>query len=192
MVQLTNRRNMETQSLKIENNLVIDIETGEILGEAINDNGAIASQEALETVLKKISEVESQYTALKSKHEFILANCKKIEERKASYLAYLKGCYSPAIELYAKGRLEGQKTKTLLTPYGQVSFRLVRGGLKVTDKAVALETALGLGMTNAVKITQEFQISRLTDEQLDALYYSLPEGFEFVEDRESMSIKVVG
>jgi hypothetical protein len=72
-----------------------------------------------------------------------------------------------------------------------VAFRLVKGGLKVVDKALALETAIGLGMVNAIKTTQEFQISRLTDEQLDALYCSLPQGFDVVPDRETMRIIVV-
>jgi len=154
--------------------------------------GAIASQEALEVVLERMADVESQLVALKTKHEAIIENCRKLEVKKASYLAYLKGVYSNPIEAYAKSRLEGQKTRTLTTPYGQVSFRTVKGGLKVSDKGMALATAHKLGMMEAIKVTEEFQISKLTDEQRDAIATTLPEGFEMVPDRESMSIKVVG
>ncbi len=154
--------------------------------------GAIASQEALEVVLERMADVESQLVALKTKHEAIIENCRKLEVKKANYLAYLKGVHSNPIEVYVKSRLEGQKSRTLTTPYGQVSFRTVKGGLKVSDKGLALATAHKLGMVEAIKVTEEFQISKLTDEQRDAIATTLPEGFEMVPDRESMSIKVVG
>lgn len=179
------------QSYKIQDNFVVDSDTGEVLGEVVVD-GAIASQETLEIVLERIARVETELVGLQARHSAIIENCKRIEKRKSDYLAYLKSRYSSPIEEYVKARLDGGKSKTLTTPYGSVSFRVVKGGLKVTDKALALETAIGLGMVNAIKTTQEFQISKLTDEQLDTLYYSLPQGFDFVSDRETMSIKVVG
>jgi len=174
---------------QIVDNFVVD-QDGVVLGEVVTE-GAIASQEALEVVLERMADVESQLVALKTKHEAILENCRKIEVKKASYLAYLRGVYSNPIEAYAKSRLEGQKSRTLTTPYGQVSFRTVKGGLKVSDKGLALATAHKLGMVEAIKVTEEFQISKLTDEQRDAIATTLPEGFEMVPDRESMSIKVV-
>ncbi len=174
---------------QIVDNFVVDLD-GVILGEVVTE-GAIASQEALEVVLERMADVESQLVALKTKHEAIIENCRKLEVKKASYLAYLKSVYSNPIEAYAKSRLEGQKTKTLTTPYGQVSFRTVKGGLKVSDKGLALATAHKLGMVEAIKVTEEFQISKLTDEQRDAIATTLPEGFEMVADRETMSIKVV-
>jgi len=175
---------------QIVDNFVVD-QDGVVLGEVVTE-GAIASQEALEVVLERMADVESQLVALKTKHEAIIENCRKLEVKKASYLAYLRGVYSNPIEAYAKSRLEGQKTRTLTTPYGQVSFRTVKGGLKVIDKGLALASAHKLGMVEAIKVTEEFQISKLTDEQRDAIATTLPEGFEMVPDRESMSIKVVG
>jgi phosphoenolpyruvate synthase/pyruvate phosphate dikinase len=174
---------------QIVDNFVVD-QDGVVLGEVVTE-GAIASQEALEVVLERMADVESQLVALKTKHEAIIENCRKLEVKKASYLAYLRGVYSNPIEAYAKSRLEGQKSRTLTTPYGQVSFRTVKGGLKVSDKGLALATAHKLGMVEAIKVTEEFQISKLTDEQRDAIATTLPEGFEMVPDRESMSIKVV-
>jgi phosphoenolpyruvate synthase/pyruvate phosphate dikinase len=174
---------------QIVDNFVVD-QDGVVLGEVVTE-GAIASQEALEVVLERMADVESQLVALKTKHEAIIENCRKLEVKKASYLAYLRGVYSNPIEAYTRSRLEGQKTKTLTTPYGQVSFRTVKGGLKVSDKGLALATAHKLGMVEAIKVTEEFQISKLTDEQRDAIATTLPEGFEMVPDRESMSIKVV-
>lgn len=175
---------------KIIDNLVVDADSGEVLGNAITE-GVIDSHSSLEAVLEKIGEVEARLAAQQLRHQAILENCRKLEVKTALYLAYLKGIYNAPIEAYAKTRLEGQKSKTLTTPYGSVSFRTVKGGLKVTDKGMALTTAHKLGMMEAIKVTKEFQISRLTDEQRDALATTLPEGFEMVADKETMSIKVM-
>jgi len=180
------------QTYTIQENFVVDQASGEVLGEVVDQAGAISSQEALEAVLERIGNVESQLVALQARHSAILENCKKLEKRKENYLAYLKSVYSLPIEVYAEARLNGSKSKTLTTPYGSVSFRVVKGGLKVVDKTLALETAINLGMVNAIKTSQEFQISKLTDEQLDSLSCTLPQGFDVVPDRETMSIKVMG
>ena len=175
---------------KIIDNLVVDADSGEVLGNAITE-GVIDSHSSLEAVLEKIGEVEARLAAQQLRHQAILENCRKLEVKTASYLAYLKGIYNAPIEAYAKTRLEGQKSKTLTTPYGSVSFRTVKGGLKVSDKGLALATAYKLGMVEAIKVTEEFQISKLTDEQRDAIATTLPEGFEMVPDKETMSIKVM-
>ncbi len=114
------------------------------------------------------------------------------EVKTASYLAYLKALYEPHIQEYAKQRLEGQKTKTLTTPYGQISFRTVKGGLKVTDATLALDYAQLNGFTNAIKLSATFQISKLDPAQRELLEAKVPEGFEVVPDKEFMSIKVMG
>lgn len=175
----------------ILDNLVVDTETGEVLGNAISDAGEISSQTALEAILEKLADVEGRLTAQQLRHQAILENCRKLEVRTASYLAYLKAQYEPHIEAYAKTRLEGQKSKTLTTPFGSVSFRTVRGGLKVVDASLALDYAQLNGFTNAIKVTESFQISKLDPAQRELLESKVPDGFEYALDRESMSIKVM-
>ena len=175
----------------IIDNLVIDTETGEVLGNAISDAGEISSQTALEAILEKIADVEGRLTAQQLRHQAILENCRKLEVRTASYLAYLKAQYEPHIEAYAKTRLEGQKSKTLTTPFGSVSFRTVRGGLKVVDPSLALDYAQLNGFTNAIKVTESFQISKLDPAQRELIETNMPDGFEYSPDREAMSIKVI-
>jgi hypothetical protein len=176
---------------QIIDNLVVDAETGEVLGNAISDAGEISSQTALEAILEKIADVEGRLTAQQLRHQAILENCRKLEVKTASYLAYLKGIYNAPIEAYAKTRLEGQKSKTLTTPYGSVSFRTVKGGLKVVDPSLALDYAQLNGFTNAIKVTESFQISKLDPAQKELIESKLPEGFEMVPDKETMSIKVM-
>lgn len=175
---------------QIIDNLVVD-EYGEVLGQAISDAGTIDNQTSLEAILEKIADVEARLTGQQQRHQAILENCRKIEVKTASYLAYLKALYEPHIQEYAKNRLEGQKTKTLTTPYGQISFRTVKGGLKVTDATLALSVAQKHGWIEAIKVSESFQISKLSDEQKKILVDSTPEGFEVVPDKESMSIKVM-
>jgi hypothetical protein len=175
----------------IIDNLVVDTETGEVLGNAISDAGEISSQTALEAILEKIADVEGRLTAQQLRHQAILENCRKLEVRTASYLAYLKAQYEPHIEAYAKTRLEGQKSKTLTTPFGSVSFRTVRGGLKVVDASLALDYAQLNGFTNAIKVTESFQISKLDPAQRELIEAKMPDGFEYSPDREAMSIKVM-
>jgi hypothetical protein len=175
----------------IIDNSVVDTETGEVLGNAISDAGEISSQTALEAILEKIADVEGRLTAQQLRHQAILDNCRKLEVRTASYLAYLKAQYEPHIEAYAKTRLEGQKSKTLTTPFGSVSFRTVRGGLKVVDPSLALDYAQLNGFTNAIKVTESFQISKLDPAQRELLESKVPDGFEYALDRETMSIKVM-
>ena len=175
----------------IIDNLVVDTETGEVLGNAISDAGEISSQTALEAILEKLADVEGRLTAQQLRHQAILENCRKLEVRTASYLAYLKAQYEPHVEAYAKTRLEGQKSKTLTTPFGSVSFRTVRGGLKVVDPSLALSVAQAHGWIEAIKVTESFQISKLSEEQKNILTAEMPDGFEYSPDRETMSIKVM-
>ena len=162
-----------------------------MLGNAISDAGEISSQTALEAILEKLADVEGRLTAQQLRHQAILENCRKLEVRTASYLAYLKAQYEPHIEAYAKTRLEGQKSKTLTTPFGSVLFRTVRGGLKVVDPSLALDYAQLNGFTNAIKVTESFQISKLDPARRELIESKLPEGFEMVADKEAMSIKVM-
>jgi hypothetical protein len=175
----------------ILDNIVVDQDTGEVLGNAISDAGEISSQTALEAILEKIADVEGRLTAQQLRHQAILENCRKLEVRTASYLAYLKAQYEPHIEAYAKTRLEGQKSKTLTTPFGSVSFRTVRGGLKVVDQNLALDYAQLNGFTNAIKVSESFQISKLDPAQRELIEAKMPDGFEMVADKETMSIKVM-
>ena len=97
---------------QIIENLVIDAESGEILGEALSEVGAIESQAGLEAIIEKIADVETRLKAQQLRHESILENCRKLEVKTASYLAYLKALYTPSVEAYAKTKLEGQKSKS--------------------------------------------------------------------------------
>ncbi len=177
-------------SFTIIDHQVVDADTGEVLGPVV-EAGSIASQQALESVLDVLGQQEAKVKAEELRLQAIIENARRTLSRKQSYLGYLRSIYNAPIEVYAKSQLEGKKTKSIATPYGQVSFRTVKGGLRVANNDLAASYAIGMGLSHAVKLTFNFQISKLTDEQRHSIANEpfLPEGFEMVADKETMSIK---
>jgi len=173
-------------NIKIINQEVVDLDTGEILGPVV-EAGAIANQEALELVLEQIQTQASQVSAEQIRLRAIQDQVQKALKRKSGYLEYLKHVYTSPIEQYAKARLEGCKQKSIITPYGTVSFRTSKGGLKVADEKLALTSVALAGFDNAIKRTEKLLISELTDEQKQALIGA--DGFTVADPSEVMSIK---
>jgi hypothetical protein len=169
---------------------VVDADTGEVLGPVV-EAGSIANQNALESVLDVLGQQEAKVKAEELRLQAIIENARRTLSRKQSYLGYLRSIYNAPIEVYAKSQLEGKKTKSIVTPYGTVAFRTTKGGLKVANNDLAASYAIGSGLSHAVKLTYNFQISKLTDEQRHSIANDpfLPEGFELVPDKETMSIK---
>lgn len=181
---------MSERTYTIIDNQVVETATGEILCEAISHDG-ITSMTALEAALERIGRTEHALAAMQQHHAFILDNCKRQEKRLQSHVDYLRDLYGSHIEAFAHGRLTGQKSKTLETPFGKVKFRTVRGGVKVADKGLALAVAQKFGWVEAIKITEEFQISKISDAQKLVLIEQQPEGFEVTSDVEKCDIVVV-
>ena len=178
------------RTYQIIDNQVVEVSTGEILCEALAPEG-ITSQVALEAVLERIGKAEAILAGKKAHHDSIRANMAKIEQRELAKIAYLRDLYEPHIETYAKARLDGQKSKTLLTAFGNVSFRTSAGGVRVSDKSLALATAHKFGWVEAIKTTEEFQISKISADQKQLILETVPEGFVVMPDSETMTVKVM-
>jgi hypothetical protein len=175
-------------SYTINNHNVVDLETGEILGPVV-EAGAIASQDALELVLERIQNQAAQVSAEQIRLKAIQEQAEKTLKRKSGYLNYLKAVYESPIEQYAKARLAHTGKKSIQTPFGSVNFRTLKGGLKVVDPDQALMFAKLAKWENAIKTTEKFLISALTEKQLFDLGDNVPDGFELAPERESMTIK---
>lgn len=175
-------------SYTINNHNVVDLETGEILGPVV-EAGAIASQDALELVLERIQNQAAQVSAEHIRLKAIQEQAEKTLKRKSGYLNYLKAVYESPIEQYAKARLAHTGKKSIQTPFGSVNFRTLKGGLKVVDPEQALMFAKLAKWENAIKTTEKFLISALTEKQLADLGGNVPDGFELAPERESMTIK---
>jgi hypothetical protein len=178
------------RTYQIINNQVVEVATGEILCDAISDEG-INNMMALEAVLERIGKAEAVLAGKKAHHDSIRANMAKLEQREQAKVQYLRDLYEQHVERFAKDWLKNSKSKTLTTPYGSISFRTTAGGVKVSDKSLALATAHKFGWVECIKTTEEFQISKVSADQRQLLLENVPEGFEIVPDREVMSIKVM-
>ena len=178
------------RTYQIIDNQVVEVATGEILCEAIAPDG-ITSQMALEATLERIGQAEAIMAGKKAHNEAIRANMARIEKREQARIDYLRDLYEPHIETYVRQRLDGQKSKTLVTAFGTVSFRSSAGGVRVADKSLALATAHKHGWIEAIKTSEEFQISKLSDTQKQFVLETIPDGFVVVPDSESMSVKVM-
>ena len=140
-----------------------DSETGEYLHEDIQEF-SVNDDSSLEWVMERIFNAEASKNAEQAKLEALIANCERKINRASSKAKWLRDRFSAEVEAYAKTKLDG-KSKFVDTPYGRISFRTKKGGLRVADKDTAMEVAKLLGWNNAIKTTEEFQISKLTDDQ---------------------------
>jgi hypothetical protein len=162
--------------IDIQRNVFVDDETGEVLGELVTD-GKITSQEALEQALEKIQRAAFRRKAAEDRKAEVLRRLDEEIKRAQSYEDYVTGALSGPIEAYVADKLAGTDKKSLKTPFGTAKWTSTKGGLKVLDNdaAVSVCHALSQGgktqFADAIKVTEKFMISELSDE--DKAYLAL-------------------
>lgn len=172
--------------------ITFNAETGEILHKEFQ----ITDDASADWALEKIMNAEVRKAALEIKRRALLENLDaqiKEEQRRIDGLHFR---FDNELTNYAKGKLNG-KTKTVKFTYGSVSFRTVKGGLRVVDAANALSWAKAKGFDHAIKLTESFQISQLTDLEREIAMDDIEaEGipasvmpFEVKPDAEAVTIK---
>ena len=165
---------------------IINMETGEIVGME-KPEFRVTDEASADWVLEKMMDAQTQIARIGIKRTALLENLESQEKVYLRKLDWLMARFSPELEEFAKGQLIDAKTKTLKLTFGKLSIRSVKGGLRVSDQASALETAQSLGWTNAIKYSEAFQISGLTDAQR-AVAENKP-GFEVKPDTETFKIE---
>lgn len=146
----------------------LESEADEILKSILDIKSAIAVQELeIQTLTEK--------------------NVKKIEELQKE-LKTLTTEYESELKKFASKQLIGKTTKMWKGKFGSLSFRTVKGGIRISDPEAALSTVKNKGWFDSIKVVETVQISTLNSEQLNTLA-GLP-GFKFVPDSETFSIKV--
>lgn len=182
---------------------LIDSTTGEVVGMVEAEQFQVNDESSLNWVLSKMLQCEASISAVDTTEAVIharaiLDNAAKIKAEKEKRLTWLRARFEPDIHQYAAQILEGQKSRTHKTIYGSVSLRSVKGGLRVSDPAKALEWAK-IYAPEAVKVTESFGISLLPEEKRKTLSDPLSNAtatvdalrgaFEVVPDRENVTIK---
>lgn len=141
-----------------------DPDTGEVLEIDRKPDFQIVDDESAEWVLERFMNAELDKARIQAKRKALIENLDKQEADADRRIAGLHWRFGSDLEHYAATALEGQKTKTLKLAYGSLSFRSVKGGLRVNDKSAALVWAKGF-CPEAIKTTEEFQISLLPDDK---------------------------
>lgn len=167
---------------------ILDSETGEILGLA-KQEFQVTDEKSADWVLEKIMDAEVEIARNNIKRTAILENLDSQDAEQRRRIEFLKWKFGTQLEAFAAKELENAKSKTWKGTFGRLSFRAVKGGLRVTDKDDALFVAQSNGFTNAIKVKEEFQISKLTPEQRALLEAKLPKGFEVKPDETSFKIE---
>jgi len=127
----------------------------------------IDSDGALDWVLGKFLECESQLQAIQNSPEVIrakaiIANAQDLERRAKERIERLHGRFDNEIAHYVQAKLEGKRTRTYRTLLGAVSLRNKAAGLTVINKESALEwakDAYPAAVTTEIK--ESFKISEV-------------------------------
>ena len=138
-------------------------------------------------LLERLSEQDASLAALDARKKAILDNLSVMESRTKSKRNALLFKFQPELEQVARENLEKGK-KSWLCEFGSVQFRTQPARLKVADPTVALEWAK-LNAPETIKLTEEFQISKLTAEDRECLIEHVPSGFEVSPECETVTIK---
>ena len=160
----------------------VDIKEHDAPGAAQKEPFIPDTMEKVKWVLRKIMAEDSAIAAAEMELQAISANIaamKRVHEQKRNWqLAQ----FTLPLQVFAAEQLKGQKTRTLLTPYGTLSFRTIPGSLKIVDAPAALEWAEE-NAPNAVKTVKSVKISEITASD------TLPQCFEMTERRDAFYIK---
>lgn len=177
----------------IVDGMIVNAETGEVLGVDAPQDFYVHNEESFNWVMSKMLDCDARIAAIATnadviKARAIIANAERMEKDAKSRKNWFELRFGNELAKYAKAQIDGGKSKTFKSVLGSISFRVKKGGLRVEDKEKALETAQSNGWTNAIKVSEEFQISKLDPAQRELAEANLLPGFTVEPDSETFTI----
>lgn len=177
----------------IVDGMIVNAETGEVLGVDAPQDFYVHNEESFNWVMGKMLDCDSRIAAITTnadviKARAIIANAERMEKDAKNRRNWFELRFGNELAKYAKTQIDGGKSKTFKSVLGSISFRVKKGGLRVEDKEKALETAQVNGWTNAIKVSEEFQISKLDPAQRELAETKLLPGFTVELDSETFTI----
>ena len=162
----------------------IDADTGEVLG--LVGQPTPWQPETLadaEWVMDKFQRADAEKLAIQARRAAIFEQLEAQEREVDGRRAYLESRFGAALQAIARRELSTAKIKTLKTTFGNLSFRIAPGSIKVLDTAKAVAWLRAVGLSEAVKVTETVLVTPLKDET------DLPEDlFEIKAPEERFSI----
>lgn len=195
---------MPTETLQsnteVIDGFIVDTETGEVLGFVEQPTEFLVTDEdSCNWVLKKMLKVEADIMSIDNSADVlaadaVLRNATALRRVKEKRLEYLHKRFDAELGEYARGQLQGKKERTFKTIFGAIALRFVKGGLRVADKTLALRWAT-TAAPDAIKVTEEFQISQLSAAQKEEIVKRLNAeadpnlaAFKIEPDRETIAV----
>ena len=148
----------------------------------------ICDENSANWLLRKLGNIEAEKARIHAQAETLLQQLDG--DRKA-----LEGLYLQQLETYARQTLsdKGNKRRSLTLLQGTCGFRIVKGGLRLTDEAAALVYAQEMA-TDAVKVKVVERLDTTRYRELAQFHLittgELLPGAEVTEDRETFSVSV--
>lgn len=146
-----------------------DEETGECAGLANPGYlpAVLSTEDDLQHYLRQLLEAETRLQAEERRYESVLANVRKMVQRRRSQVQWLRRSYESQSGKIAETLLPRKadgtlRTKTYRCPWGSVSLRETKPSLKIQEKDVALAFAK-LECPDAVKVEESVLVSRIPD-----------------------------
>jgi hypothetical protein len=178
-----------------------DEETGECAGLANPGYlpAVLETEDNLQHYLRALLDSETRLKAEENKYESVLANIRKIVQRKRSQVQWLRRTYESQSGKIAETLLPKKadgtlKTKTYRCPWGSVSLRETKPTLKVTEKDVAL-AFVRLECPESIKVEESILVSRIPDTVREMLMddQSVAEsfGFHITDGGNSVTVQVL-
>lgn len=169
-------------------NLIIDEETGEIL--EVKNNFAVVDEASANWVLEKMLDEQLEIEKLQSKLITIKEQIEKQISQHQRRLDGLRFRFDAELSSFTRSQIEGGKRKSLALDYGTLSFRNVKGKLKVKDNESALLWAKTYA-PNAIETKESFKISLLSRDEEEKASADT-NAFEVTNDEELFYISFGG
>ena len=177
---------------------LIDDETGEYAGPAdLTLPDRLTTQEHLTAWMHRLFNAESRLVAKQLELDTVIENCRKLLKKEEDRVSWLRRRYEldarmvllESLPRDANGEL---KVKSLGTPWGEARLRTVAPTVSVTNEQDAIAWA-EQNCPDAVKVKKSVLVTPVKAMFIDGqhLKEELPDGFEFVEARESLTVTTV-
>lgn len=178
-----------------------DEETGECAGLATPGYlpAVLETEDDLQHYLRQLLEAETRLQAEERRYESVLANIRKMVQRRKSQVQWLRRSYESQsgkiAETLLPRKADGSlRTKTYRCPWGSVSLRETKPTLKIANKDMAL-SFVKMECPDAVKVEESVLVSRIPESYKELLMNDSTTaeayGFHITDGGNSVTVQVL-
>jgi hypothetical protein len=151
----------------IIDHLMIDPDSGEVIGMVTKEGFDASTEEGANWVLKPMAEHKAKAEYWDQQPDVVvarqvIANAERLAKAELSRLRYLDWRFKAELGKFVQGLIDGKKikTKTWVSLWGTISRKKKAASVKVADEALAIAWAKDAN-PDAVETKEQFYISKL-------------------------------